>query len=71
MTSATSVPWKCAPEQASLQMHVYGTEFQKHKLTEKWMNVECKRIIRTTVINPTMRFHSDASDEVSTHSGLH
>lgn len=48
-----------------LQVRAHGSEMPKHNLDSKWLNIECKRLIRTTVINPMMRFHSDASDDVS------
>lgn len=48
-----------------LQTKQHGAELDKYGLQPKWLNIECKRLIRTTVINPTMRFQSDASDDVS------
>jgi len=31
---------------------VHGASLAKYKLDQKWLNTECKRVIRQTVINP-------------------
>lgn len=46
----------------AVQTHVHGEEMEKHNVTQKKLNTECKRAIRVTVINPMKANDSEESD---------
>ena len=47
-----------------VQIHVYGEQMKQFKFTRKEINLEAKRAIRVTIINPAVRLHSaDSASE--------